>query len=43
MFCQENVFTKQNIIYFPIYLIAFFEQINVEDATFKFDLTGLRG
>ena len=43
VFCQENVFTKQNIIYYPIYLIAFFEQINVEDATFKFDLTGLRG
>lgn len=41
VFCQENVFTKQNIIYYPIYLIAFFEQINVEDATFKFDLTGL--
>lgn len=42
VFCQENLFTKQNIIYLPIYLIAFFEQIKVENAAFKFDLTGLK-
>lgn len=41
VFCQENLHTKQNVIYFPIYMIAFFEQMKVEDATFKFDLTGL--
>ena len=42
VFCQENIFTKQNIIYLPKYLTTFFKQIKVEDATFKFDLTGLR-
>ena len=41
VFCQENLFTKQNITYLPIYLITFFEQIKVADTTFKFDLTGL--
>ena len=43
VFCQENIFTMQNITYFPIYLISFFEQIKVENTTFKFDLTGLVG
>lgn len=41
VFCQENLLVKQNVIYLPIYMIAFFEQIKVKDATFKFDLTGL--
>lgn len=41
VFCQENVHIKEKIIYYPIYMIAFFEQIQVEDNIYKFDLNGL--
>lgn len=41
VFCQENVQTKGNITYFPIYMITFFKQIQVEPKEYKFDLTGL--
>lgn len=41
VFCQENVQTKGRIIYYPIYMITFFEQIQTEETTYKFDLTGL--
>lgn len=41
VFCQENVHTKGNITYLPIYLIAFLEQIQVEEKFYRFDLQGL--
>ena len=41
VFCQENVLTKGRIIYCPIYMITFFEQIHAEENIYKFDLTGL--
>lgn len=41
VFCQENVHTKGNITYLPIYLIAFLEQIQVEENFYRFDLQGL--
>ena len=41
VFCQENVHTKGNVVYYPIYMITFFEQIKAEDNIYKFDLTGL--
>lgn len=41
VFCQENTHTKGNITYFPLYLIAFLEQIQTEENIYKFDLTGL--
>ena len=41
VFCQENVLTKGRVIYCPIYMITFFEQIQVEENIYKFDLTGL--
>lgn len=41
VFCQENVHTKGNITYLPIYLIAFFEQIQVAENIYHFDLQGL--
>lgn len=41
VFCQENVKTKDRVIYYPIYMITFFEQVQVEEKVYKFDLTGL--
>ena len=41
VFCQENVQTKGRVIYYPIYMITFFEQIQAEEKVYKFDLTGL--
>jgi len=41
VFCQENVRTKGRITYYPIYMVAFFEQMQAEEGVFKFDLTGL--
>ena len=41
VFCQENVHTKGNIVYYPIYMISFLEQIKAEESIYKFDLTGL--
>lgn len=43
VFCQDNVHTKGKITYYPIYMITFFEQIQVEDRIYKFDLKGLGG
>ena len=42
VFCQDNVQTKGNIIYYPIYLMAFFEQIQPSESIYKFDLSGLQ-
>lgn len=42
VFCQQNVQTKDRITYLPIYMTAFFEQAQVEDTVYRFDLTGLR-
>ena len=41
VFCQENVHVKGNIVYYPIYMISFFEQMKVEESIYTFDLTGL--
>ena len=41
VFCQENVQAKGRVIYFPIYMIPFFEQVQAEEKVYKFDLTGL--
>jgi len=41
VFCQENVQIKGRVIYYPIYMITFFEQVQAEESIFKFDLTGL--
>lgn len=41
VFCQENTQVEGNIIYYPIYMIAFFEQMDVEENIYRFDLTGL--
>jgi len=42
VFCQENVQVKGKVIYYPIYMITFFEQIQAEESIFKFDLAGLK-
>ena len=42
VFCQENVQVKDKVIYYPIYMIAFFEQMQAEENVFKFDLAGLQ-
>ena len=41
VFCQENVQIKGRVIYYPIYMITFFEQTQAEEKVYKFDLTGL--
>ena len=42
VFCQENVQIKDRVVYYPIYLITFFEQMQAEESIFKFDLAGLK-
>lgn len=41
VFCQENVRNKGRVIYYPIYMITFVEQVQTEEKVYKFDLTGL--
>ena len=41
VFCQKNVCNKDNITYYPIYMVAFLKQIQVEDNVYSFDLKGL--
>lgn len=43
VFCQENIHTKEKIIYYPIYMITFFENIQAEEKVYRFDLTGIGG
>ncbi len=43
VFCQENIHTKEKIIYYPIYMITFFENIQAEEKIYRFDLTGIGG
>ena len=31
VFCQENVQTKGKVIYYPIYMITFFKQVQAEE------------
>ena len=38
---QGNVQIKGRVIYYPIYMITFFEQVQAEEKVYKFDLTGL--
>ena len=41
VFCQDNLHTEGSITYYPIYMITFFKQAEVEDKVYSFDLTGL--
>lgn len=41
VFCQENVQRKGRVIYYPIYMITFFEQVQAEEKVYKFDFTEL--
>lgn len=41
VFCQDNVNEVERIIYLPIYMLMFFHKTDVEDAEYKFELTGL--
>jgi hypothetical protein len=41
VFCQENVRVRGSVTYYPIYMIAFFEQIKMKEEVYKFDLNGL--
>ena len=41
VFCQENVQTRGLVTYYPIYMLAFFEQIKTQEEVYKFDLSGL--
>lgn len=41
VFCQQNIQTKGKVVYYPIYMTAFFEQMEVAESVYKFDLTGL--
>lgn len=43
VFCQDNIHTKEKIIYYPIYMITFFENIQAEEKVYRFDLTGIGG
>lgn len=43
VFCQDNIHTKEKIIYYPIYMITFFENIQAEEKIYRFDLTGIGG
>lgn len=42
VFCNENVQKKGRIFYLPIYMTAFMEQTQVEEAIYKFDLSSLK-
>ena len=42
VFCYDNVQVKELVVYFPLYMIAFLEQLPVADNIYKFDLTGLK-
>ncbi len=42
VFCQENVYSKGKITYYPIYMITFLEQVQSEEMVYKFNLTGLK-
>jgi len=41
VFCQDNLHTEGSITYYPIYMITFFKQAEVEDKVYSFDVTGL--
>jgi hypothetical protein len=41
VFCQENVQVKGSVTYYPIYMIAFFKQMQTKEEVYKFDLEGL--
>jgi hypothetical protein len=40
VFYQENVQVKGSVTYYPIYMIAFFEQMQTKEEVYKFDLEG---
>ena len=37
VFCLENIQIKGRVIYYPIYMITFFEQIQAEEKVYKFE------
>ena len=41
VFCQDNVQTKEKVIYLPIYMTMFLKQTKTEETIYQFDLTGL--
>lgn len=41
VFCQDNVQTKEKVVYLPIYMTMFLQQTKTEETIYKFDLTGL--
>lgn len=41
VFCHDNVHTRGNITYFPMYLVTFLHPSVTADINYKFDLTGL--
>lgn len=43
VFCQDNVQTKGQITYYPIYMVTFLEQTQTKEEIYRFDLGGLNG
>ena len=41
VFCQDNVQTKEKVVYLPIYMTMFLQQTKTEETIYKFDLTEL--
>lgn len=41
VYCQDNVRTADKVTYYPIYMIAFLEQVQDEEIIHHFDLAGL--
>lgn len=41
VFCQDNVQTKEKVVYLPIYMTMFLKQAKTEETIYQFDLTGL--
>ena len=41
VFCNNNLFQSDNILYLPIYMVAFLEKPSLPPLTYSVDLTGL--
>lgn len=41
VFCNDNVFTRGTITYYPIYMIMFLKKEESKSLIYKFDMTGL--
>ena len=42
VFCQDNIKEVGRVTYLPVYMLMFLHKTPVEDAEYKFDLTGLK-